>query len=803
MLNRPTNRFDENPGGDLPWQVDRNPGVRLLWLLAAMLLPLLLVGARLVYLQAFLADDFAVSVNRTTESFEPIPSPDGRILASDGRVLAYDIVRFNVRMHYRWLEEPADRDWLRNQALARLSQSQRRNSLRIDAEEQRVLASREKMWHQLARLSGMGSEELRRNRFRCQRRVERIVASVRRRRREQHRREQGQALRVARPEASEGRDLRRPRRRKRGQVQFVRSTLRAVPANWTSPLFRATLPWWQRAWRIVSTSLTTAPQRRLREPQTVVEQFDYHTVVENVSRLAAIEIEAHPERFPGLRVEMTTKRAYPEKSLAPHVIGVRTRISEEELKRRRRRFPDGDPLDYRAGDRIGKTGVERTYDRHLRGLRGWRKIVKDRRGEVIRTEVDREPRIGRDVILTLNLPLQERAEQLLDDALAGTASPDEETAEDAPHGGCIVAIDVHTGAVFAAASAPRYDLNLFVNPDSDRWKQLLDDPRRPFFPRVTQMTLPPGSVFKTLTSIAVLESKKIDPDEPIHCQGFLDTPERHRCYIYRHYGVGHGDMNLSDAICRSCNVYFFTAARKMGANPIVDWAGRFGFGRPTGIDLPGERGGNLPAPPPAEKGTGPICRNGPKGASHKLDLSPFPQASKSHEGDALGLAIGQSRLTATPLQVARLMAAVANDGYLVTPHVVRDAGPVHIDDERSNTFGIHEPRRIPGLSPGTLERVREGLRRVVEHPLGTGYKRVRLKQIAIAGKTGTAEVAGGKQDHAWFAGYVPADRPRIAFVVVLEHGGPGGKVAGPIARSLVEAMLELGILEPGRLSTGE
>jgi penicillin-binding protein 2 len=291
------------------------------------------------------------------------------------------------------------------------------------------------------------------------------------------------------------------------------------------------------------------------------------------------------------------------------------------------------------------------------------------------------------------------------------------------------------------------------------------------------MALPPGSVFKTLAAVAAIESGKIDPDAHHHCQGYLDRPDRHRCYIYRHYGVGHGDLNLSDALCRSCNVYFFQAARTIGPGPLVAWADRFGFGHPTGIDLPGEHTGHLPTP------------------SGRTSQRWYP-------GDTLGLAIGQSRLTTTPLQIARIMAVVANDGYLVTPHVVRS---ITSNDPSQNNGAFqetppHPRRRLAGLHDGTLHRIREGLAKVVSHPRGTGYKRVRLDAVAIAGKTGTAEVGGGKPDHAWFAGYVPADRPRIAFAVVLENAGSGGQAAGPVARRFIESLLELGLIPPRQLA---
>jgi penicillin-binding protein 2 len=236
-------------------------------------------------------------------------------------------------------------------------------------------------------------------------------------------------------------------------------------------------------------------------------------------------------------------------------------------------------------------------------------------------------------------------------------------------------------------------------------------------------------------------------------------------------------MNLESALCQSCNVYFFQAARTIGPAAIHDWAARFGLGRSTGCGLPDERDGNLPAP-------------GADGQAW-------------YPGTTLQFAIGQASLTVTPLQVARMMAAVANDGVLVTPHFVADSeGPLPHDSASGIELASFESaaalwpaQHIPGLSSETLWRIRAGLRRVVDDPHGTG-KRVKLARIAIAGKTGTAEVGGGRPDHAWFAGYAPADDPRVAFVVVLENGGSGGQVAGPVARRFVEAMLETGTLRP-------
>lgn len=739
MLNRVVSAVDatsgRSPSAQNTWRTDDNPNLRLIGLLLVMALPLVAVAGRVAYLQAFVVDDYASWFGRLTESFESIPARDGRILSPDGRVLAHDVEQMDVHVHYRWLEEPPDESWLRYQALSRLDRRERNDREAVEREKEAVLALREDLWTRLSALAGLSRQQLNAQREDIQHRVERIIASVERRQRE--RREEAEAV-------------------------------HAPPAGETG--------WWTRIERAFLAAVAAPPRRDDVPPIIVAEELDYHLLIEDVDLEVAVEIGAQPERYPGLQVKTSTQRVYPEGTLAPHIVGSRLSVTDEIRDQRKQRFPHGDPLDYRLGDRIGRTGVEKSYDSRLRGLRGQFKVVKNRQGEVVAKEVVREPRHGGDVVLTLHGPLQQRAEQLLDETLTGVQGPISE-------GAAIVLLDAYTGAVLVAASAPRYDLNLLIHPDKRRWRQAMEDPRRPFFHRVTDMTLPPGSVFKTLTSVALLESRRIDPDERMFCRGYLDRPDRFRCYVYRHYGHGHGDVNLSDALCQSCNVYFYDAARHMGDDPVDSarhlsgWARRFGFGSPSGIDLPGEKGGNLPTPDEPGRAW-------------------FP-------GETLGMAIGQARLTVTPLQIARLMAAVANGGYLVTPHVVAGGGPAVVGNDELDLSSRRRPQPIHGLTEGTLERVREGLRRVVEDQHGTGYKTVRLKSVSIAGKTGTAEVGAGGGDHAWFAGYVPADEPRYAFVVVLEHAGSGGRAAGPVAQQLVQSMLDLGLLRPSKLTLRE
>lgn len=721
MLNQPYHPFQPSLRPDSystgSWQTDQNPALRLGLLFSLMVLPLLAVSVRVYWLKTELKEHFAVRFSETYEESETIPAPDGRILSAEGQVLAFDEEFFTLQVHYRWLEMPADPVWLRGQAYTRLSPKERRDKEQVTRAEAEVLQLRDEMWQRLAELTNVPAEELEAARQPIQQRVERIVSLV-----ETKRAERDTQLRSETPQ---------------------------------QPLEH----WWQRlAWKF-RRELTTPPRRETEEPLIIREELDYHPLLEAIDFESVAEIESHPELFPGLRVTYGTRRVYPHGSAASHVIGHRSEQGSESGEEA------GAVLSSSTGRR-GVTGVERSYDRILSGLPGERKLVRNRQGEILSKEVIREPRPGQDIVLSIDLALQKRCEELLDQTLASREHPEPEA------GASLVVIDVRTGEVVACANGPRHDLSLFTDYDADQWRELTNDPRRPFFPRATQMAIAPGSVFKTVTAVSLLQCGRIDPDEPYECRGFLNSPERYRCYIYRHYGVGHGEIALREAIAQSCNVYFYQAGATIGPDEMIYWADKLGFGRPTGIDLPGEASGNLPRP------------------GH---LAPGSRA-RWQQSETLGLAIGQSRLTVTPLQIAHWMSTLANNGVFFTPRVVQRTGSV--TSQGTPSLPSATPQVIPGLEEDTLQRIQEGMERVVNWHRGTGYKHVRLKEIKIAGKTGTAEVGGGKLDHAWFAGYVPADAPKYAFAVVLEHGGSGGSSAGPVAKQLVQSLLELGLLEP-------
>jgi penicillin-binding protein 2 len=763
MENRVTNVFSGRGGvaprvSDGPGDRSEGGGGRLVWLFIAFALPLLAVAARLVQLQCFLADNYVAAFDTTSESLEPIPSIDGRIYAGDGRVLAEDVERFHISVHYRWLEDPPNEHWLIRLALSRLTRAERRNRTVVDARRHEILARRAALWALLSELSGLSPKALTEKRAAIQQRVERIAARLTERQTERENEVAAEA-----PASNPG----------------------------GSPM--------QRVWKALAAAVTTPPRREADEPIIAREALDYHVVVQDVPLEVRAQIEAHPRLFPGVRVGSLSRRVYYDSAFAPHVVGTRVPVTAAELNKSQLDAPgrDGqeatgsadvrDPLDYQPGDRIGRTGVEAAYDSHLHGLRGLRRITRNRYGEVVREETVRSPRPGGSIELTLNTVAQQKMERLLDTALHRQPGSDPKVTDadsNLPTGGAVVALDVQSGAVFVMASAPRFDLGPSGVPDPTTWKQLNNDPLRPLFHRAIQSALPPGSVFKVLSAVALLQSHKVDPDERFECAGYLDQPDRFRCAIYSQQKIGHGPVDLTDALCRSCNVYFFHAADRIGPQPIVEWAERFGFGRLIGIDLPFEKAGHLPDP---------------EATDHTSTGKSI--ATRWHRGDTRTLAVGQSSLTATPLQIARMMAAIANGGDLVTPFVARRSGPRLADEDAASSLSRRVP--IPGLSEGTLKRIRVALEKTVSDPSGTGFSSVRTKEISIAGKTGTAQAGKGQADHAWFAGYAPADNPRVAFAVVLEHAGSGSKSAGPLARQLVEALLADGVLQPERVTLRE
>jgi penicillin-binding protein 2 len=712
----------------------------------------IVILARVYWVQTRLPDEYLAALQVTSSEDELLPARDGRILA-DSIVLASDVDVYSVEVHYRWLQHAINPQWMRLQIRQRLSREERRDAALVMRVEDQIRAERAALRDALANATRTPPAELTARFSKVEERVQRVSDAVNRR--------------LTEPVLADSDD----------ETDDDSGLLLSIATS-------------------VRTALTTPPTRTEEDRIVVREEETCHRILDDVGLDVAALINEHPETFPGVRVTRSARRTYPENTLAAHVVGVRTNVRDADLS--------GDKSDdltladlTNSSAQVGRSGVERSYDHQLLGVAGIRRTIRNRRQQVISSEIIRHPVSGRDVTLTLDTRLQQLSEQLLAESLGdaprlllpATQAGDDPTVDTAaadsqptPVGGCILVMEADSGRLIAAASAPTFDLWMFVDGSQDMWKAVNSDTRRPFVPRFTGMALPPGSTFKIVTAIAALESGVITPDAPFECHGYLTNPDEHRCMIYRLFGATHGRVKLRTAMAQSCNVYFFDAARRMGIEPLVHWSDQLEFGRATGIDLPYERTGSVPS------------------AGTSSATASTEAGQRRFEREALGLSIGQSRLTVTPLQMARLLAFVANDGWLVTPHVVSDDGTARRTSDIDHSPYRVTRHRIPDISTETLNAVRAGLQAVVEEPLGTGFKTVRLPDILIAGKTGTAETAPGKPDHAWFTGYFPADKPQYVIVVVLEHGGSGSKAAGPIAREVVRSMAERRMLDDSKTS---
>ena len=735
---RPDRHFDwdqlRKPGRSPARPIDG--GRRMRWLGLAFSTLMLIVFSRAAQIVLFDGQTWRQHAAAPLEHRESLPATRGRILARDGTVLAIDQQVPALAVHYRYLEQPSNPTWLRNMVRARLSLEARRSPEAMARETEHLTTELIEERRRLAKLCGMSLDAWHRRVTAIGRRVRRIARHV-------------NATHVRRMDSA-GKQV--PGNKASAAGDAARHSLE----SWLSAALRRFTP------RVKTAS-------RPAGPITIAEELDYHIIAQHVSLDVVAELEAHPDRYPGTRITVGRRRHYPAGSMAAHAIGYLGPATREDLD-----AESAAGRAYHADDWIGRVGVEAQYDSVLRGHRGLRIDWSDRSGRTLRSARAEAPIAGDDLVLTIDPTLQRTAEKLLDDALRRRAP----TAEG---GGAVVAINVRSGEILAAASAPRFDPNRFVQQDREAVRRWLEDGQHPLFDRVTQMAIPPGSVFKVLSAIALLESSTVVGNEPFFCRGYLHSPESWRCNIFVHQGVGHGEVTLVDAIARSCNVYFFHHAARAGPEPLADWALRLGFGRPTSIDLPGEASGTLPTP----------------ASIRTLEGHPWRTT------DTQAMAIGQSSLAVTPLQVVRMMAAVANGGQLVTPHVVRglaiQSRSLDAEAPPSEERFVRPMRPVKGLRRETLDLIRRGLLSVVADEQGTAHATVFLDKISVAGKTGTAETGRTpsgepKLDHAWFAGYAPAGAPRVAFVVVLEHAGSGALAAGPVARRLVSKMDQLGLL---------
>jgi penicillin-binding protein 2 len=473
-----------------------------------------------------------------------------------------------------------------------------------------------------------------------------------------------------------------------------------------------------------------------------------------LSRAEMAQLEAHRLELPSVLVQANPVRHYPAGSLLGNTLGYVGEISGAELG-------TVAYAEYEAGDFVGRSGLEMAWEGTLQGQAGGQQVEVDVHGRTLGVLAARPAVPGRNLVLTIDQRLQRAAEQ----ALEG-------------RDGAVVALGVRSGDVLAMVSTPPLDPNpLAEGVSATQWQELTSDPRHPLQNRPLQGVFPPGSTFKIATALAGLAEGTITPKTQVLCTGEYHFAGRgYRCWKK----TGHGQVDLERALVESCDVYFYQLGLDTGVDGIHRWASELGLGSPTGIDLPGENSGLLPS----------------KEWKRRARKEPW------YAGETLSVAIGQGYVLATPLQLAQMIAAVANpQGLRLRPRIVARI-------EAGDGTQVEEvPRREAATLPFRathLELVRRALRGVVAGDHGTG-NRAEVEGFSVAGKTGTsqvvrlsrdqkyvaAEIPREQRDHALFVCYAPSDDPEIAVAVVVEHAGHGGSAAAPVAQKVIAAYREL------------
>jgi penicillin-binding protein 2 len=455
-----------------------------------------------------------------------------------------------------------------------------------------------------------------------------------------------------------------------------------------------------------------------------------------------VAIEERKLDLPGISLRIRPIRAYPSGGIAANLLGYVSEVNQTQLARK-------EYQDFRPGENLGQSGVERRFDGFIRGVDGGEQIEVDARGRALRLVNRIEPRSGSNIFLTIDKRIQEAAET----AFAGKK-------------GTVVAMNPTTGEILAMVSRPSFDPNLFAQRlTGDEWQQIATDPSHPLQNRAYQAQYPPGSIFKLVVAIAGLESGALTPETKFNCPGqfylgnvkFDDWKKG-----------GHGTLDLKGAIKNSCNVYFYQAGLRVGIEEIVRVAKAFGLSEPPGLGLGDEVKGNLPNPQPRKRG--------------QPGWTP---------GNTVITSIGQGLVVTSPMQLLGLVSAIANGGTIYRPWVVKKV--VALSGEVLEEYEPQAVRQV-SVNPETLTFMRQAMLGVVDG--GTGA-RAKVEGVPIAGKTGTAQVVKkgeGKghaelKDHGWFASFAPVDNPKIAVVVLVENGGFGGLVAAPVAKAVYEAAL--------------
>ena len=450
------------------------------------------------------------------------------------------------------------------------------------------------------------------------------------------------------------------------------------------------------------------------------------------------KVESNKFYLPGVVIQIEPKRNYPYNTMLSHVLGYVSEISPDELK-----SPEYE--NYAVGDAIGKFGLERMYEKYLRGVDGEERVEVDASGREVRVLDRKEPVSGDSLYLNIDMDVQTTVESALE----------------GKKGGAVVA-DPRTGGVLALVSHPAFDPNQLTSGSREYWQTIATDASHPLQNRVTQGRFPPGSTFKPLVALAALEKGVINEHTTFGCPGhFAFGGHVFKCWQKR----GHGSVSVHKGIVQSCDVFFYNVGLRVGVDSIHEMAELIGITKPTGIDLPGEKSGLVPS----------------------TEWKKRTYGQKWYEGETVSVAIGQGAVWLTPIGLMQLASFIGNEGVTFKPQIVN-----RIVSPEGKVVKKFDPVMSANvkLNKQNITLVKEAMKGVVNEPGGTAYSNARLENVSMSGKTGSAQSGTGGADHAWFIAFAPSDAPSVAMGILVEHGLHGASAASPIAKAVAQTVFK-------------
>ena len=481
------------------------------------------------------------------------------------------------------------------------------------------------------------------------------------------------------------------------------------------------------------------------------------TIARDISNTSAVQIREQNAKLAGINVVTEPTVAYTSGNLASHILGYVGAISEEEYSTRKDT--------YRNDDVIGKDGVQKVFEEYLKGTDGIKQVDMTVDGAITSEYISEEAVAGSDVVLTIDANLQKVAEEALEKNIKDIADGKYGEGNDAD-AGAVVVMNVNTGEILAMASYPDY------NPERYSEEYDPNDETGKYYNRAIRSIYAPGSTFKMVVASAALDTGEITTKTRINDNGVYPYGDGQACWYYRSYGVGHGYLNLTQAIKYSCNYFFYDLGYRMGIDTIAEYAGRYGLGKKTGVELMGESSGIVAS----------------REYANSIGYTTW------YPADTLSAAIGQSFNSYTPIQMARYISMIANGGKNVDVSIIKsiinpdgsEVSKEEIENFVKESIGTeNELKEDLNISEENLDAIRDGMKGVTSESGGTAYSTFADFDIDIAGKTGSAQTGVDGEAHGWFVGFAPYDEPEIAVVVMVEKAGSGGYTA-VVAKEIME-----------------